>query len=661
MRRLVVSVLCASGLVLTGAGTAFAEEAPGGTAQAQAGKKVCKITDEKLPGLSGLVATDDGFVVINDSNPQNSRKRVFFLDAKCKVKDSVAYSGQGPLDTEDMVLSPDGKTLWIADIGDNDSKRPTVALWSMPLTGKQQPKIHRLKYPDGGHDAEALLINGDGTPIIVTKVVGVGKAAGVYTPAAKLKTNNSAEDAVPLKRVGEVAVPASETPANQIASLGSRSIDGGAVALNATKVALRTYTDALEWDVTGGDVLAALKGKPRVTPLPNEPFGEAISFSPDGKYFYTVSDMENTPEQGAANYILRYTPSTAGAPVVKSAAGSETEKKTGPSWFQSLDLNDITYLVAGVGVLGLILVGVGIFGIRRHRKNAPAEPVAPKKSDPDDGPKPSDAATELLAVGGAPSGPGVYGAGGAARGGGAPAGPGVYSGKPAAGGPGVYGGGRPPAGAGAGRPPAGAGAGGRPAAGPRPPGGGRPPVVNGRPGAGRPPVSGAPGAGGRPPVSGAPSGGGRPPVSGAPAGGGRPPQGGGRPPQGGRPAQGGGRPPQGGQPRPPQGGQPRPAQGGQPRPAQGGQPRPAQGGQPRPPQGGQPRPPQGGQPRPAQGGQPRPPQGGQPKPPQGGQPRPPQGAGGRPGGGVYGAPPPAGGGRSRDLDDDQNYGRTYGR
>src|SRR5262245_18806206 len=148
MRRLVVSVLCASGLVLTGAGTAFAEEAPGGTAQAAAGKKVCKITDDKLPGLSGLVATDDGFVVINDSNPQSSRKKVFFLDAKCKVKDAVDYSGQGPLDTEDMVLSADGKTLWIADIGDNDKERPTVALWSMPLTGKTEPKIHRMKYPD---------------------------------------------------------------------------------------------------------------------------------------------------------------------------------------------------------------------------------------------------------------------------------------------------------------------------------------------------------------------------------------------------------------------------------------------------------------------------------------------------------------------------------
>ena len=34
----------------------------------------------------------------------------------------------------------------------------------MPADGSKKPKIHRLTYPDGdNHDAEALLLNGDGT------------------------------------------------------------------------------------------------------------------------------------------------------------------------------------------------------------------------------------------------------------------------------------------------------------------------------------------------------------------------------------------------------------------------------------------------------------------------------------------------------------------
>ncbi|MEV6487253.1 hypothetical protein AB0M20_01250 [Actinoplanes sp. NPDC051633] len=538
MRRLVVSVLLASGLVMVGAGTAFAEDAGAGAAQAQAGKKVCKVSDERLDELSGIVAVDDGFIVINDSTLKASHKRVFFLDNKCNVDKTVSFSGSGPRDTEDMVLSPDGETLWIADIGDNKKDRETIALWSMPVDGSDRPELFRMRYPDGGHDAEALLLNGDGTPIIVTKEIG--RAATLYTPTAKLKKNSDA--GVALKKAGEVTVPPSNTAGNSVSRLFKGTIDGGAVAPGTTKVVLRTYLDALEWPVTGGDVLAALKATPRVTPLPNEPLGEAITYSPDGKYFYTVSDMQGEPETGD-NYILRYTPVANVATTKAAAGGAAAAPKDGPSWFANLSINDITYLVGGVGVLGAILVGFGVFGIRQARKKPAPDPVL--KSTKGDGPKPADAETELLSVGGAAAGPGVYG-GAKPRAGGPVYGAKPAGAKPAAGGPGVYGGSRTPAGAGAGRPPVN---GARPPQGqPRPPQGGRPP--QGQP---------------------------------------RPPQGQPRPPQGQpRPQQSQPRPPQGGQPRPPQG-QPRPPQS-QPRPPQGG--RPAQG-QPRPPQG-QPRPPQGG-------------------------------------------------------------------
>ena len=208
MRRLVVSVLMGFGLVVIGSGAASAEPVPGASAaQAVAGKKICKVTDDRLDELSGIVATDDGFVVINDSSPQDSHKRIFFLNNKCKVVDDVAFSGAGPRDTEDLILSPDGRTLWIADTGDNRKERGTISLWSMPADGSKKPKIHRLSYPDDKHDAEALLLNGDGTPIVVTKEVG--KPAALYTPTAALKTDNT--EGVPLKKVGDVTVPPSET------------------------------------------------------------------------------------------------------------------------------------------------------------------------------------------------------------------------------------------------------------------------------------------------------------------------------------------------------------------------------------------------------------------------------------------------------------------
>ncbi|MCA2215298.1 hypothetical protein [Jidongwangia harbinensis] len=460
MRRHVVSVLAALGLAMTGVGTAHAEQAPeAGAAKAAAGKKICKVTDPKLDELSGIVATDDGFVVINDSSPQNSRERVFFLDDSCKITDQVEYSGKGPFDPEDLILSPNGKTLWIADIGDNDRERETVSVWQMPVDGSRKPKLYRLSYPEGDRrNAEALLLNGDGTPIIVSWEAG--KPAALYTPTGALEPGEG--DGVPMRKVGEITVPPSTTPGNGLARVGRGTIDGGAVAPGGGKVVLRTYTDALEWTVKGGDVLAALKGKPRVTPLPNEPQGEAITYSPDGKYFYTVSDLQGVTDE-VDNFILRYTPVTTTA-ITKGAAGGSGDDKSGPSWYANLSLDDITYLVGGVGVLGAILVGLGIFGIVRSRKRRALEP--PTKGD---GPStPTDPETELLTVGGAAAGrgTGTYGGNGNRP----ASGPGVYGGgRPPAPQPGVYGGGARPGGQPAGRP------GGQPAARP----GGQP---AGRPG-----------------------------------------------------------------------------------------------------------------------------------------------------------------------------------
>ncbi|MEU8231723.1 hypothetical protein AB0C12_19230 [Actinoplanes sp. NPDC048967] len=603
MRRLVFPAILASGLVMMGAVPASAEPAPTVTsAKAAAGKKICKITDPALSELSGIVATKNGFVVVNDGVDEAAKRKVFFLDDDCKITDRVDFPSR-PLDTEDLTLSPDGDTLWIADIGDNSARdgkgetRRTIGLWSMPVSGKKEPKIHRLAYPNGDkHDAEALLFNGDGTPIIVTKEVS-GKTQ-LYTPTAALKANN--EEGVPLKKAGEIELPSSDTPGIPIARLAQTTVTGGAVAPGGGKVTLRTYLDAYEWDVADGDVLGSLKNKPRKTPLPNEPFGEAITYSADGKTFYTVSDMGTGADPEAANYILRYTPATKIVEAKTDAAAAE--KDNGTSWFADLSLTDITYLIGGVGVLGALLVGAGVIGIMQSRKKRKLEP-AMKNPDPNADPDPLDAKTELLSVGGPAQRPGVYG--GNRPPAGAPSGPGVYGAKPPAAAPaksnGVYGGGRPPQGGqAAGRPGQGGQPGGRPAAG-RP---GVPPAGPEQPGA-RPAQPG-----GRPAQPG-----GRPAQPG-----GRPAQPGGRPAQpGGRPAQPGARPAQpGGRPAQPGA---RPAQPGG-RPAQPGA-RPAQPG-PRPGQGGQPavRP---GQPpaRPAQQPGGRPGQGG-----------------GRPGGGVYGAPPP---------------------
>ncbi|MET8092211.1 hypothetical protein [Micromonospora sp. NPDC005220] len=520
MRRVVSSVTVALGLLgatVALAGVAAAAPAPGSSGQpaANPGQKRCTITDERLRELSGLVATKSGFIVINDSTEVVARKRVFFLDSKCKIsKEPVRYSGQGPFDTEDLALSKDGSTLWIADTGDNpDSKerRSRVGLWSMPVTGAKQPTLHRLSYPEAKpHDAEALLIGDDGKPLIITKVTS-GKAE-IYTPSSALKSGDT--DPVPMRKAGEFTLPKTQTE-NALNTFGRIAITGASRAPDGSRVVLRTYADAFEFDVTGGDIVGALTtGKPRVTPLA-DPFGEAISYTPDGKSFLTVSDAGRFTEDEPLD-ILSYTPSTSTAvPLAPEEGGKPAASK---SWTDGLSLDDITYLVGAVGLIGLLLVAAGIFGIVRARRRPPTAdesdtsesddaPFGPRGGRAVDGFPADDDRRGGVYGGGAPAGGAVYG-GGAGRGGPTPAG-GAGRGGPAPAGGAVYGGGGRPA-------PADGGYGA-----PRPDGGG----------------AGVYGGGGRPPASGA----GRPP-----AGGGRPPAGGAGRPQGG----GGGRPPAGGGGRP---------------------------------------------------------------------------------------------------------------
>ena len=59
-----------------------------------------------------------------------------------------------PYDPEDLGVSADG-TIWVADTGDNRAERATVALHALRPDGGAS--LYRLTYPDGAHDAEALL------------------------------------------------------------------------------------------------------------------------------------------------------------------------------------------------------------------------------------------------------------------------------------------------------------------------------------------------------------------------------------------------------------------------------------------------------------------------------------------------------------------------
>ena len=298
------SLAVAVGLLLALASPAAAGDAAGPPAAAPHAQ--CQVTDPRLPEISGLAVSGARVLVMNDGGDHVA---VYVLDAACHVVD-VRTAAVDPYDPEDMALDAGG-TIWLADIGDNNHVRQTVALLALRPNGSTA--VYRLAYPDGAHDAESLLLAPDGTPYLVTKEI-LG-ASGVYRPAAALDPAKT----VPLTRVATVTFTPTGTEGGPAGRAGELMATGGAVSADGHFLALRTYTDAYVWPLTGSDVVGALGRPPTRIALPPSRQGEAIGFAPDNHSLVVSGeqlpvDVTIVPTNIAAPAAAAPTSSAAGAP-----------------------------------------------------------------------------------------------------------------------------------------------------------------------------------------------------------------------------------------------------------------------------------------------------------------------------------------------------------
>jgi hypothetical protein len=268
---------------------------------------LCTIRDPRIEESSGLAASGSSLWTVNDGG---SSLRVFELDRTCRVRDVVS-AGIDPRDVEDLARSRDG-TLWLADTGDNGLDRATVALERIRPDGTAS--LFRLTYPDGPHDAEALLLAPDGTPYIATKEPLV---SNVYAPDGPL----SQSAPTPLRRVASVSLLPTGTPGGPAGTAGQVVVTGGAVSADGRLVVLRTYTDAYVWAAPDGDVAAALSsGDRRRIPLPATAQGEAVAVSADGRSLLTTTEGLPGPVHQVPLGPAAAAPATTAAPTPSATA-----------------------------------------------------------------------------------------------------------------------------------------------------------------------------------------------------------------------------------------------------------------------------------------------------------------------------------------------------
>ncbi len=332
--------------VCTGVGQASAR--PGASAaEVPAPRTGCTPRDERLSELSGLSVGPHSWYAVGDGG---SALRVYEMNPRdCSIVDTHGWDVD-PYDVEDLARAEDGR-LWLADTGDNSRKRETVAVHVLS-PGEGTARLYRFRYPDGPHDAEALLLGRGTVPYVVTKNP-LGEA-GIYRPVSEPSERSPVE----LERVGTLSLESTDTPGGPLpSSFGSVTVTGAAVSSGREVVAVRTYTEVYLYPAPDGKVLEALNGAPLRVPLADEPQGEAIAFEPNG-------DLLSASEKLAP---VRVVPNAVGLAADRGSgsAGGEADSSGPASAGWSPSAREVV-LTAG-GLFALLAVLSVVLRLRRRR------------------------------------------------------------------------------------------------------------------------------------------------------------------------------------------------------------------------------------------------------------------------------------------------------
>lgn len=269
------------------------------------------VSSDELVEISGLAASRTNAGVLWAHNDSGDAARVFALDVSGGHLATYTLAGADALDWEGMAMGPsaarDASELYLGDIGDNARARPEVIVYRV-----REPAVDRgaapfvgtlagierltLRYPDGAHDAETLLVDPVSADlIIVTKDAG---GSEIFRAPVTIDANSTATlelvgriDFSQLKRRSEF--PADAPP---LARAGGALATGGDISPSGDLIAIRTYSAVWMWSRGAGQSVGeALAAAPCEAASPAEQQGEAIAFDAGGRGYFTASEGQHPP------------------------------------------------------------------------------------------------------------------------------------------------------------------------------------------------------------------------------------------------------------------------------------------------------------------------------------------------------------------------------
>ncbi len=262
--------------------------------------KVGTLRNQGVDESSGLVASRANPGVYWTHNDSGDGPFIYAFDETGKSRGVLRVAGASNRDWEDLAIGPGPEAnrsyLYIGDTGDNEFTRPEIVIYRIPeptllatdaeLTKKKARQTEpaeaiRLRYPDGAHDAETLLVHPtSGNVYILTKIPF--EKPTLYEASVPLDPTKVNV----MKRIGELAVP----------SLAGGVLTGGSVSPDGTRIALCDYFQGYEVILPAGSQNFDDIWKQRLTTidLGRRTQGEAIAYTLDGKALLTTSEGRNS-------------------------------------------------------------------------------------------------------------------------------------------------------------------------------------------------------------------------------------------------------------------------------------------------------------------------------------------------------------------------------
>jgi hypothetical protein len=258
--------------------------------------RITTIKNDSVTESSGLVASRTSPGAYWTHNDSGDGPFIYAFNTRGQSLGTFRVTGANARDWEDIAFGPGpqrGRSyLYIGDIGDNSANRPEITVYRVPepqLTPvdknstKKRPRAtepaeaFRFVYPDGKHDAEALMVHPiSGNLYIMTKAPLARPV--VYEVAAPLTPGK----VTTLKRIAEVHVP----------SIFGGVITGGSISPDGRRVALCDYFQGYEMVLPTASKNFDDIWKEKMTgfDLGKRRQGEAITYRLDGNALLATSE-----------------------------------------------------------------------------------------------------------------------------------------------------------------------------------------------------------------------------------------------------------------------------------------------------------------------------------------------------------------------------------